>query len=92
MNIFTKSQMKVIKEMFYEYEKGWTEKTILLLLGLPIMVLKEEYWRDGTEEINDFTDKVLALLEDFQNEEFTISDVKKYLEENGIQYITKKPL
>lgn len=39
-----------------------------------------------------FTDKVLALLEDFQNEEFTISDVKKYLEENGIQYITKKPL
>lgn len=57
------------------------------MLTLPIMVLKENYWKKSPKsKFVEFYKEMVNLYEAFGEDDFTLLDVKKYLkEELGIE-------
>ena len=71
------SKLEQSKKDIYEQT---VNTTLALLLGLPMKVLMEDYWKKSyRQRLPEFIDKVLKYYEAWQDEKLDISELNKEL-------------
>lgn len=73
---------ELAKKMASEVEKESTRNAVILMLGIPCMVLADEYWsKTASKRIPIFMDKVMKYLHDVEEGLITFDDIHTYLKE-----------
>ena len=73
-----------LKEAFQEgFDKG-TNQALILMLSIPLMVLKDHFWKKSfRQRIPKFMEEVFKLYEAWQDDEIDINDLRQELWEIG---------
>ena len=78
-----------VQKMKDEAIKKAADTAFLLMLGLPVLVLRDN-WGFGTVRLERFIDQVIDMYEAFNEGYLTLDDIQKVIEEEtGIEIITK---
>lgn len=71
---------KKLEESKREIYEETVNTTLALLLGLPMKVLMDDYWKKSYKKrIPEFIDKVLELYDKWQDDELDISELNQEL-------------